>query len=179
MFSYDGVVTAVRILEEIDLSRRNSVLEAVLSSTSLTNQVNRVYLALPKLLSAAIDGSIVEQHGIGLMVFDETTLEEVVAPKHFQAKNNSPALVGEEPYKILHDEIMNLRARIDSLEDVAESMRSEITRLRSLKFSPPQIRTTSILSSASLTEQTPSFMKDNPWVELLSRRGQEGDRYVS
>jgi hypothetical protein len=179
MFSYDGVVTAVRIVEEVDLSRRNSVLEAVLSSTSLTNQVNRVYLALPKLLSAAIDGSIVEQHGIGLMVFDETTLEEVVSPKHFQTKNNSPVLVGEEPYKTLRDEIANLRARIDSLEDVAESMRSEITRLRSLKCSPPQIHTTSISSSVSLTEQTPSFMKDNPWVELLSRRGQEGDRYVS
>jgi hypothetical protein len=179
MFSYDGVVTAVRIVEETDLSRRNSVLEAVLSSTSLTNQVNRVYLALPKLLSAAIDGSIVEEHGIGLMVFDETTLEEVVAPKHFQAKKNSPAPVGEESYKILRDEITNLRTRIDSLEDIAESMRSEITRLRSLRCSPPQIGTTSISSSASLTKQTPSFMKDNPWVEVLSRRGQEGDRYVS
>jgi len=179
MFSDDGIVTAVRIVEETDLFHRNSVLEAVLSSTSLTNQVNRVYLALPKLLSAAIDGSIIEQHGIGLVVFDQTSFEEVLAPKHFQAKNDSPVLVDEEPYRLLRDETTNLRARIDSLEDVVESLRSEITRLRSLKCSNPQIRAASVSSSAPLPEQGPSFIKDNPWVEVLSRRGQEGDRYVS
>src|SRR3990170_8640305 len=58
-FTGNNTVSAVRALVEDELSSRNSVLEAVLSTASLINRVNQVYLALPKLVSATIESNII------------------------------------------------------------------------------------------------------------------------
>ena len=180
-FTGNSKVSAVRVLVEDELSSRNSVLEAVLSTASLINRVNHVYLALPKLVSATIESNIIEEHGIGLIVYDDTTIEEAVAPKYFQIANEHPPVIvaNEESHQELLQEMTTLRSRLKYLEEVMESLRTEVANLRSSRLTAPQVRASPSLSMAPVFEGAPSFIKDNPWVDVLSRRGRDSENLVS
>jgi len=180
-FTGNNKVSAVRVLVEDELSSRNSVLEAVLSTASLINRVNHVYLALPKFVSATIESDIIEEHGIGLIVFGETTVEEVVVPRYFQTASEHPpmAVANEESHQALLEEMATLRSRLKYLEEVMESLRTEVASLRSSRLTAPQVRASPSLSMAPVFEGAPSFIKDNPWVDVLSRRGRDSESFVS
>ena len=181
IFSGTGVLSAVRVLREEELSTRNSVLEAVLSSATLINRVNQVYLALPRLVSSTIESKIMEEYGIGLIVYDQKNVEEVVAPRYFQtaSQHTIVASENEDSHRVLVEEIDTLRGRLRSLEEAVESLRSEVEYLRSWKPQAPREETVTSSSVSPRFEGAPSFLRDNPWIEVLSRRGREGERLVS
>ena len=181
MFSGNNIISAVRILEEDELSSRNSVLEAVLSTASLMNRVNHVYLALPKLVSSTIESNIIEEHGIGLVVYDQKTVEEVVVPKYLQIANQGSTMTvaNGESHQALIEEIGALRGRLKFLEEAIESLKSEVAYLRSWKPSATHVGAVTSLPITPVFEGAPSFIKDNPWIDVLSKRGRENDRLVS
>ncbi len=67
----DGVnTTYLRILERGNLQNRNGLLEAVVDSVSYTSVANKVYLALPKVYATVVDAAILQEKGLGLIVYD-------------------------------------------------------------------------------------------------------------
>lgn len=181
IFSGFNTISAIKVLREDELSSRNSILEAVLSTASLMNRFNQVYLALPKFVSSTIESNVIEEHGIGLVVYDDSIVVEAVAPRYLQIMNQPPQMprANEEPNQVLIQEIGALKSRLSLLEETIESLRSEITHLKSWR---PIITHETGASSPPMTqvlENTPSFIRDNPWVDILSRRGRESERFVS
>ena len=181
IFSGTNTISAVKVLREDQLSSRNSVLEAVLSTASLMSRFNQVYLALPKFVSSTIESSVIEEHGIGLVIYDESMVVEVVAPRYLQIINQPTQMprVVEESSQILLQELGALKSRLSFLEETIESLKSEVTHLKSWR---PTITHVNSAPSAPMTqalENTPSFIRDNPWIDVLSRRGRESERFAS
>jgi hypothetical protein len=180
IYSGDNRMSAVRILEEDELSSRNSVLDAILSTASLMNRFNYVYLALPKLISSMIESKIIEEHGIGLIVYDQKTVQEVVNPKYLQIMSQQPTIsVPNQESQALLEEISALRGRLKFLEETMESLKSEIGHLKSWKTSVPHLTGISSSPTTPVFEGAPSFIRDNPWIDVLSKRGSESERLVS
>jgi hypothetical protein len=181
MFSGNNTTLAVRVLEEDELSSRSSILDGVLSAASLMSRANQVYLALPKFLSSTIDSNIIEEHGVGVIVYDEKVVEEVVVPERLQITNRSRsmAMANEESHEALFEEIGALRGRLISLEETIESLKTEVAHIRSWKASATQLGRVTPLSITPDIQGTPSLIKDNPWIDVLSKRGRDSDRLVS
>jgi hypothetical protein len=58
-------------------------------------------------------------------------------------------------------------------------LKSEVTYLRSWKPSATHIGTVTQLPVTHAFEGAPSFIKDNPWIDVLSKRGRENDGLLS
>jgi len=72
----------VKIASRDELEDRNAILSLVLRSVSFRQTANKVYLALPKIYASIVDGAIIQGEGLGLITYDEKTIEEVIAPKY-------------------------------------------------------------------------------------------------
>jgi len=128
-----------------------------------------VYLALPKIYASTIDGAIIQGQGVGLIVYDEKTIEEVIAPKFFQHQ----ASKSQENHA---EEIEQLRSHLTQLEQTVQILKCEISQLKSIR---PIEETTKTQKTESVPESLPSFFRDNAWLDILSKRGKEPERYVS
>jgi len=56
---------------------------------------------------------------------------------------------------------------------------SQIKLKNKLKEVTPSIKPSKLEEKIQLNENLPSFLKDNPWLEILSKRGREQQSYVS
>jgi len=171
----DGINTVyLRVLEVTGLDERNRLLETIADSVEQTSVANKVYLALPKLCATILDAAILREKGLGLMVYDSRGVEEVLPARLF---DHTPP----EPKNTL--ELEQLRRRISALEQTVEVLNSELSKIRSTR--PMQLNTRTAQISAADTieaqkpEVLPSFLQDNPWVDILARRGREVEQVAS
>jgi len=171
----DGVNTIyLRALEMNGLDERNRLLETIADSVAQTSVANKVYLALPKVCATILDAAILREKGLGLMVYDSRGVEEVLPARLF---DHMPP----EPKNTL--ELEQLRGRISTLEQIVEALNSELSKIRLTR--PVQLNTKSTqISDADTTEPQkpdvlPSFLQDNPWVDILARRGREVEQVAS
>ena len=171
----DGVGTVyLRVLELNGLDERNRLLETIADSVEQTSVASKVYLALPKLCATILDAAILREKGLGLMVYDSRGVEEVLPARLF---DHTPP----EPKNTL--ELEQLRRRISALEQTVEVLNSELSKIRSTR--PMQLNTRTAQISAAHTieaqkpEVLPSFLQDNPWVDILARRGREVEQVAS
>lgn len=178
----------VAIMPFIPIGSRTSILSAAMSAMELKRSAHMVYLALPKLYASMIDGEIFEERGLGLITFDERRLDEAIPAKEVEPESAkaSAARPGAEG-----EELRGLRAKVLELEALVRSLDRELRALREvpmvsqpaqdlaleepLSSRPAPPAPPSPLQSGEL----PSYFKDNPWLEILAKRGREGpDRYV-
>ncbi len=167
------------------VGNRTSILSAAMGALELKRSAHMVYLALPKLYASMIDGEIFEERGLGLITFDERRLDEVI-----RAKESEPAKAQAARPGVDEEELRGLRAKILELEALVKSLDRE---LRSLRRAPIAIQPAQDVSMEPLPSrpappaspsplqggELPSYFKDNPWLEILAKRGREGpDRYV-
>jgi len=171
----DGVNTIyLRALEMNGLDERNRLLETIADSVAQTSVANKVYLALPKVCATILDAAILREKGLGLMVYDARGVEEVLPARLFDH-------ISPEPKNTL--ELEQLRGRISTLEQIVEALNSELSKIRLTR--PVQLNTKSTqISDADTTEPQkpdvlPSFLQDNPWVDILARRGREVEQVAS
>ena len=172
----------VMVLKTQDLVQRNSIIDTVLKLSSLRNSYQTVYLAAPRLLGATIDASIFRAHGIGLLFFDERRIDEAVAPQPLQAMRpqltpapaRDPGLASElATLKSMYFEMeRNLTQLRDDFKNLHEAPRNGGFASQ-LSHSPLGGVPREPVYASNITEggPLPSYFSNNPWLEVLSRRG--------
>lgn len=178
----------VAIMPFNPIGSRTSILSATMNAMELKRSAHMVYLALPKLYASMIDGEIFEEKGLGLITFDERRLDEAIPAKESEPElTKIPAARPEADW----EELRGLRTKVLELEALVRSLDRELRALREaprvsqpaqdlaleepLPSRPAPPAPPSPLQSGEL----PSYFKDNPWLEILAKRGREGpDRYV-
>jgi len=165
-FTDGKTTTLVKVLSKQELSDRNSLLNAALQASKLLGKADKVYLALPKIYSTILDGKIMQKHGLGLLVYNERKVVEAVPAKFFES--NIPDL--KKLIKEIED-LKDLRNRVLELEQRVKLLVDEISRLKTVKTKVTEPKPPPVEVSAP--QELPSFLKDNPWLDILTRRGQE------
>ncbi len=183
-FKDERYVTAVFPLLKEDLRDRNVLLGTVMRCTSLSGKANRIYLAIPRAYSSVIDAELLREQGIGLLTFDDKRLAEVLPPKTSEVDQLDVRRDAPSPLK---DELNDLRQRICSLETALSAAEKKISLLQGeLRKLGTQFKEGERLEQPiqgigrkmemKLTGtggELPSFLLDNPWLEVLTERGKE------
>jgi len=175
-------IRVVTIRKE-EILESSKVLDTILYVTSLRQTADVLYLAAPRLLATTIDSQIFKTHGLGLILFDDRKIEETIegriAPELAPKPINTAV-----PDQNLLSEFTVLKSMYAQMEKTIEDMREELKAInqstRATEPRPPT-RTESIEAPRPPTTYTitphpaqgplPSFFNNNPWLEVLSRRG--------
>ena len=166
----------VVVLNNDSLAQRNRIVDAIMSLSSLRGSVNQIYLAASKLLGTAIDASIFRAHGIGLLLFDDRRIDEAVPAQTTRSQEAVAAVQGSD-----HDlaiELQALKSKYHDMELTIAKLREDLHGLRNANTSPPlpkdgpRIIEPQRLYTGSSSE-LPSYFVNNPWLEVLSKRGRE------
>ena len=169
----------VAILKSNALTERNRIVEAILSLSSLRGSVNQLYLAAPRLLGTAIDAGTFRSHGIGLVLFDDRRIEEVVPAQPTQFPMPVPAV--QNPDLGVITELAALKSMYVEMEQTVSKLKDELRNFQhSIPSAPHQVDAPPpplIHASPQYTgpgSELPSFFANNPWLDLLAKRGREG-----
>lgn len=182
----DGKIEiAVNILEEDVFTSRGALHDALLEAEKLLERYEGVVIAIPRRYHRAIDESVLMKHGIGLVIYDSMGAEEIVPPRIRERKRFHTEASGlEKTPQHRSEEIVELKkelsrvlkileefeARLDRLEKEQRRLSLKIGRLESPKpverVEPQRVRVDYPEQGGNL----PSFLQDNPWVKILSRR---------
>lgn len=165
-------VLAVKILEGSGLQSRNAVLAAGLAAQDLAAKANQVYLVLPKLQASIVDASIFQERGLGLLVYDERSMEEAVTARRFA---HTSSQTDSSP------DIEWMKSRIATLEKTVDKLASELSTIRTqhIESSRPPLHTPPTELQREQPSALPSFIMNNPWVDILSRRGKEPEHIAA
>jgi len=166
---------AVYIFETGRMEDRNTFLTAIVSASKTLGQYSQTYLAVPKIYAAFIDARTVEEHGFGLLTYNESTVEEVLPPRHFDTPASEKVNVPLNP-EIL-EELRRMKSRLDQLQRTVEALSSELAELKLKRSEEPDepflMKSPIVAEAPRVSAELPAYMKDNPWVTVLSRRGRE------
>lgn len=168
----------VTILKNDAFIQRNRILESILALTAQRGAFSQVYLAAPRLLGTAIDAALFRSHGIGLVLFDERRIEEVVAPQPIQAPPpQEPSSRGPDPAVVT--ELATLKSMYAEMERSITRLRDELKGFQEMPRGasptiepinrPPSLQPNPIFAGQG--GQLPSFFSNNPWLDVLSKRG--------
>jgi outer membrane murein-binding lipoprotein Lpp len=125
---------------------------------------------------AIADARLFLDRGIGLYIFDQRDVEEVLPARYFENTTLSPSPPSGAETDQLRNEIHDLRAQFDLLEQRIHELRQEFTAsTKSRSRAEPVIAAAPVPhpSSVSIFSNVPTYLVGNPWVEVLSRRGRE------
>ncbi|HUO42285.1 MAG TPA: hypothetical protein VMU35_04855 [Methylomirabilota bacterium] len=190
-FASSNECTHVSILTPSDIIQRNRVIDTLLHLSSLRYEGTQPYVAAPRLLCATLDSQIIRSSGIGLLVYDERRIEEVIKPERIQP----PRKIQQEPAPSNADspllsELAELKSRYAELEQNITLMRSEFKSVQALastsiqpshdfinehRFDTFQHSTPPFASSRLQEGSLPSFFVNNPWLDVLAKRGRTED----
>ena len=163
----------VKIISDEILNERNALLNSILKSVGFTTMSNMVYVVIPKLYASILDGKIFHENGLGLMTYDDKGLfQEIIKPKIFQYEQR---VVHQELPEELLKEMNGLKDRLFLLENEVSALRDKLKAIRTNQDNveiKPQIRKVEVKQDIG-QDNYPEFMKDNPWMEILSKRGKE------
>ncbi len=174
----------VKIVFEEDADK-TIVYDACASVLEKASEFSMVYVAVPRNLGDRVDTVIFMKRGIGLIVYDDWSIEEKISAKMLKktpiVKNQE--IVGSEvverSIRRLESSIREISERIDSLEKAYLSLLREVREIKSILGKRIMIVEKPVEPSVTKPEETvetgglPSFLRDNPWVEILSRRSEE------
>jgi hypothetical protein len=169
----------VAILNSDAFLQRGKIIESVMALTSLRGAVNQVYLAAPRLLGTTVDAEVFRSHGIGLLLFDDRRIDETVAPQSFHHETPDPMEPRLDPS--LEAEIATLKSMYFEMEKTVTRLREDIKNYQETMGRPLTSSETSSNPPAFDQErkftrpegELPSFFVNNPWLEVLSKRGRE------
>lgn len=168
IFCNEKTRAAVKILTCQTFGSRSELLEALAKAIDSKRNSNLTYLAIPKIYATIIDCQILQEQGIGLLSYNEKSIEQLVPPKVFENINNNPNLT--PPSIELLEQIHELRNRIENLEQEISTLYQEVKSLPR-KFSPSLTSHLETHTGVKLANNLPEFAKENPWLEVLAQRG--------
>jgi hypothetical protein len=170
----------VLILKPQDLSQRNVILDAVLNLSALRPTYQLVYLAAPRLFGASVDAEVFRSRGIGLLLYDERRIDEAVGAQTMPRASSSEA--SEHPNDVLVTELATLKSMYLEMERTVDQLRHDLASLHNpnrqhgQRFELPE-DTTELTTPPSFPDasirsgELPSYFINNPWLDVLSKRG--------
>jgi len=179
---------AVNILDEDALMIHGAIHDALLQAEKLKEKYSGVAIAIPRRFKRAVDEGVLSMHDLGLIVYDMMGAEEVVPPKfaeRIEAMEDSGAAIEEKLVNI--EEIVKIRSDIGRILRILEELEARLDRLeraqRSLEIRMNMIEQRSSRVEVKVREtprirdqarsgskKLPSYLVDNPWIDILSRR---------
>jgi len=176
----------VVILKSEDFVERSRVIEAILSLTSLRNSSQLLYLAAPRLMGTVIDAAIFKPYGIGLLLFDDRRIDEAVAPQLVQP-TKLVRQTSQSSDSGLFTELATLRSMYAEMERTIATLRDDLTTLRRNSETQADTREPTLSGNTrhepifpSISgSQLPAFFSNNPWLDVLSKRGRSGDEPIA
>jgi len=191
-FRREGVGGAAWVVPED--AGLNEIVSSVMGATEYAAAQGVSYVVLPAHLAQRIDESQFWTFGIGLLVYDQHGVEEALHPRSKRGRESEKRLerrpdegMLERLYgevKALADRLSRLEAELGRLHELDE-LSERISKLEKAVMnrkeevaSPARV----IVERAATTprkepvkipaelDQMPSFLRDNPWIEVLSQR---------
>ncbi|MEM2930056.1 MAG: hypothetical protein QW797_04280 [Thermoproteota archaeon] len=185
VFSNGREEILVKVLFEEE-SDKVLLYEALASVVEKAQEYSMVYVAAPRMVGEIVETASFMKKGVGLILYDDYSVEEKVPAesrlkKALSRRAQQPAETQpfERSLRRIELSIRELSERIDSLEKAYFSLLREV---RELKFLVEKRMTTvekpvqqplSRLEERAESGELPSFLRDNPWVEILSKRSEE------
>jgi hypothetical protein len=175
------------ILNNADIVERSKVLEAILSLTSLRHSSHLLYLAAPRILGASFDAASFKSHQIGLLLFDERRIDEAVGPQRLQPREHT-LIPSPIPDQAVFTELASLKSMYVEMEKTIATLRDDLKTFRrdsenrpsmEIARAPPQIPRSEENFAALPGLQLPSFFANNPWLDVLSKRGRSGGELIA
>jgi hypothetical protein len=169
----------VAILNSDAFLQRGKIIESIMCLASLRGSVNQLYLAAPRLLGTTVDAEVFRSHGIGLLLFDDRRIDETVAPQSFHHETADPREQRLDPS--LEAEVATLKSMYLEMEKTVARLREDIKNYQET-MGPPLTSSETLSSPPAFDQQRkfarpevglPSFFVNNPWLEVLSKRGRE------
>jgi hypothetical protein len=169
----------VAVLKSDAFLQRGKIIESVMNLLSTKEFVNQMYLAAPRLLGTALDVELFRSHGIGLLLFDDRRIDETVAPQSFhthqsKARDQSNDLALETEIATLKSMYLEMQKTLTKLNEDLKNFRENVGTMPSsqepihkLQVVPQEFKLTRPGS------ELPSFFINNPWLDVLSKRGRE------
>ncbi|MEM1557529.1 MAG: hypothetical protein QXR44_03085 [Thermoproteota archaeon] len=174
----------VKVIFEDDADR-NALYEELASVVEKTSEYNMVYIAAPRALGESVETALFMKKGVGLIVYDDYGAEEKISAKTYRrslVKQDQGVIriqFDEKNLRRIESIITDLSERIDSLEKAYFSLLREVREIKSLLEKRTVVIDMPVEKSPSKMEEyvesgeLPSFLRDNPWVEILSKRSEE------
>lgn len=174
------------VLTAEDLMQRNRILETLIHISSNHTTDTQVYVVAPRLLGATIDAQIFRTQGIGLLLFDDRRIEETIKPQPRKQNEQLTATPTAIPDASILSELATLRSTCSQLERALEVIRVEFDNFKvtpptkiqhSVNESKPSIILEPTIQPTTISTEPihegplPSFFANNPWLDVLSRRG--------
>jgi len=179
----------VSILDEGSLVNRGALQDVLLQAEKLRSKFQGVCIAVPRKYARAIDEDVMALHGLGLIIYDKLGAEELIPPKIKESsevlsegKLKRGRIIGSREIVELRNEISKLvrafeeiEARLDRLEKEQRNLASRLSRIEKGTAQPrdlPKQREIEVKArSPSMSRRRiPSYLADNPWIDILSRR---------
>jgi hypothetical protein len=169
----------IAVLRNDAFLERGRIIESVMNLLSARDSANQIYLAAPRLLGTALDAELFRSHGIGLLLFDDRRIDETVPPQSFHVHQSDTSdhdhdlgLVTEiETLKSMYLEMQKTVAKLhEDLKNFQENTghaRSIQERIHQSPVPPQEFKIT------GPGPELPSFFNNNPWLDVLSKRGRE------
>jgi len=174
----DGQRVQVVILPSEALTDRTKIIHCIMRLSSLRNSFSRVYLAAPTLLGTLMDSEVFRCYGIGLVLFDERRIDETVRPQALQAFDTPLMSTSADP-RVL-SELASIKSMYMEMDRNISELREQLKTLQQnrvlvsrshMETTEPPMQQVLLRNGVNL----PSFFKSNPWLDVLSRRGRDGD----
>ncbi|MCS7145816.1 MAG: hypothetical protein RMJ28_04695 [Nitrososphaerota archaeon] len=177
----------------------DELLWAVMGATEYANSTGASYVALPSQLAKRIDESHFWTYGVGLIIYDEGGVREVLQPRQ---RADARAETTAQPEERAEEESQRrgidgmtveemlrrierlerelerleglelLAARLDALERIIDQRGVMAPRSRQAEFHAvaERARPAPRVGQGHDSDSLPSFLKDNPWVEVLAAK---------
>ena len=180
--------TLVSVLAFDDSIQRNRIIDTLLRLSSLRSGGAQLYVAAPGFLAATLDSQILRSSGIGLLLYDDRRIEEIVKPEPAQHATGSHQASSASMDATLIAELTALKSKYAELEKNLSGMMIKISSLQDGVRSPgssaishdsADVQSFDSLQRPEATFQTgcltasdlPSFFTNNPWLAVLANRG--------
>jgi len=173
-----------------DILEKEQFLASLTKATVLREYVDKVYVATNIKYKPFINGRLLSSNGVGLLLIDdEGNVQEAIPPRP-TARRTIRGIPREyiNELRSLKEQIDELRKRYSDLVKEIERFREIASEVRELhdrilrleqKFKEETVSLGRIekveesLETVSIPnkEELPSYLRDNPWLQVLSRRG--------
>lgn len=186
VFSKGSEKVLVKVLFEDEVDK-DTLVYALTSVVAKASKYSMAYIAAPtRMRRENVDTALFMRAGIGLILYDEYDVYEEIPAESRVKKGSSKQ--GWQPMEVqllekslmrIDSSIRELSERVDSLEKAYFSLLREVREVKSLVERRMTVAEKTVQQpSAELEEHVeaeglPSFLKDNPWVEILSKRSEE------
>ena len=178
-FQKDNTRVFVKFADMSIVEDRNKFIKTLMEISTLINYCDKLYLVIPRFIATIIDSEVLKEKGIGLITYNGKIVEVLPAV----SKKSREILVKKESIENMFQEISNLRRMLEDLISEIKDLKRRITSVER-KINELRVVTVTEVGVKEVKEaltypeapeisELPSFFQDNPWLEILSKRGKE------